>query len=119
MKNTVQTLELNNGEVIELTLTFARLLKVKNHNKKLYGEFMNSLKNKDFDIFFDSAKIIYVAYLCGLNDNMNNANNNYEPPKMSVPTVNIPINNASTAAISVIINITFFIYFYLLSTLKF
>lgn len=73
MKNTVQTLELNNGEVIELTLTFARLLKVKNHNKKLYGEFMDSLKNKDFDIFFDSAKIIYVAYLCGLNDNMNNA----------------------------------------------
>ena len=81
MKNTVQILELNNGEVIELTLTFARLLKVKNHNKKLYGEFMNSLKNKDFDIFFDSAKVlyvdsakvIYVAYLCGLNDDMNNA----------------------------------------------
>lgn len=29
------------------------------------------------------------------NDNMNNANNNYEPPKMSVPTVNIPINNVT------------------------
>lgn len=68
MKNTVQTLELNNGEVIELTLTFARLLKVKNHNKKLYGEFMNSLKNKDFDPLLDSAKVLYVAYLCGLND---------------------------------------------------
>lgn len=73
MKNTIQTLELNNGEVIELTLTFARLLKVKNHNKKLYSDFMDSLKNKDFDIFFDSAKILYVAYLCGLNDNMNEA----------------------------------------------
>lgn len=72
MKNTVQTLELNNGEVVELTLTFARLLKVKNHSKKLYEEFMGSLKNKDFDIIFDSAKVLYVAYLCGLDD-MNNA----------------------------------------------
>lgn len=72
MKNTVQTLELNNGEVVELTLTFARLLKVKNHSKKLYEEFMGALKNKDFDIIFDSAKVLYVAYLCGLDD-INNA----------------------------------------------
>lgn len=73
MKNTVQKLELNNGQEVELTLTFARLLKVKNHNKKLYEQFMNALKNKDFDIIFDSAKILYVAYLCGLNDNMKEA----------------------------------------------
>lgn len=68
MKNTVQKLELNNGEVVELTLTFARLLKVKNHNKKLYEDFMSALKNKDFDPIFDSAKVLYVAYLCGLDD---------------------------------------------------
>lgn len=73
MKNTVKKLELNNGQEVELTLTFARLLKVKNHNKKLYEQFMNALKNKDFDIIFDSAKILYVAYLCGLNDNMKEA----------------------------------------------
>lgn len=72
MKNTVQKLELNNGEEVELTLTFARLLKVKNHSKRLYDEFMGALKNKDFDIIFDSAKVLYVAYLCGLDD-MNNA----------------------------------------------
>lgn len=71
--NTLQKLELNNGEVVELTLTFARLLKVKNHNKKLYEDFMGALKNKDFDIIFDSAKVLYVAYLCGLNDNMKDA----------------------------------------------
>ena len=68
MKNTVQKLELNSGEVVELTLTFAKLLKVKNHNKKLYESFMNALKNKDFDPLLDSAKVVYVAYLCGLND---------------------------------------------------
>lgn len=73
MKNTVKKLELDNGQEVELTLTFARLLKVKNHNKKLYEQFMNALKNKDFDIIFDSAKILYVAYLCGLNDNMKEA----------------------------------------------
>ena len=68
MENTVQKLELNSGEVVELTLTFAKLLKVKNHNKKLYESFMNALKNKDFDPLLDSAKVVYVAYLCGLND---------------------------------------------------
>ena len=73
MKNTVQKLELNSGEVVELTLTFAKLLKVKNHNKKLYESFMNALKNKDFDPLLDSAKVVYVAYLCGLNDDLKNA----------------------------------------------
>ena len=68
MKNTVKKLELNSGEVVELTLTFAKLLKVKNHNKKLYEDFMGALKNKDFDPLLDSAKVLYVAYLCGLND---------------------------------------------------
>ena len=29
---------------------------------------MNALKNKDFDPLLDSAKVVYVAYLCGLND---------------------------------------------------
>ena len=71
--NTIKKLQLNSGEEVELTLTFARLLKVKNHNKKLYEDFMGALKNKDFDIIFDSAKVLYVAYLCGLNDNMKDA----------------------------------------------
>ena len=71
--NTIKKLELNSCEEVELTLTFARLLKVKNHNKKLYEDFMGALKNKDFDIIFDSAKVLYVAYLCGLNDNMKDA----------------------------------------------
>ena len=66
--NTLQKLQLNSGEEVELTLTFAKLLKVKNHNKKLYEDFMNALKNKDFDPLLDSAKVLYVAYLCGLND---------------------------------------------------
>lgn len=73
MKNVVTKLTLENGQEIDLTLTFARLLKVKNKNKNLYNEFMKALQNKDFDIVFDSAKIIYVAYLCGLDDDMDKA----------------------------------------------
>ena len=64
MKSTMLKMELMDGREVELTLNFARLLKVKNHNKKLYEEFMNALKNQDFDIIFDSMKVLYVAYLC-------------------------------------------------------
>lgn len=70
MKSTMLKLELIDGSEVELTLNFARLLKVKNHNKKLYGEFMDSLKSKDFDVIFDSMKILYVAYLCANSANL-------------------------------------------------
>lgn len=73
MKCTMLKLELIDGSEVDLTLNFARLLKVKNHNKKLYEEFMNSLKNKDFDPIFDSIKILYVAYLCGQSADLENA----------------------------------------------
>lgn len=64
-------LELMDGSKVELTLNFARLLKVKNHNKKLYEEYMKALKGgNDFDIIFDSLKIIYVAYLCANSDKL-------------------------------------------------
>ena len=64
-------LELIDGSKIELTLNFARLLKVKNNNKKLYEEYMKALKGgNDFDIIFDSLKIIYVAYLCANSDKL-------------------------------------------------
>ena len=78
MKNTVKRIELNNGEEVELTLTFARLLKVKNHNKGLYEEFMRALKNNDFDPILDSAKVLYVAYLCALDNDMANGMSEYD-----------------------------------------
>ena len=63
-------LELMDGSKIKLTLNFARLLKVKNYNKKLYEEYMHTLKNQDFDVIFDSLKVIYVAYLCANSDKL-------------------------------------------------
>lgn len=65
MKCTMLELELIDRSKIELTLNFARLLKVKNNNKKLYEEYMKALEGgKGFDPIFDSLKVLYVAYLC-------------------------------------------------------
>lgn len=71
MKCTMQELKLVDGSKIKLTLNFARLLKVKNHNKKLYEDYMTALKGgKDFDPIFDSLKVLYVAYLCADSDKL-------------------------------------------------
>ena len=64
MKNTYQELKLTNGETVKLTLNFARLLAVKNKRPKLYEDLMRILQYKDFDIVFDSLKVLYVGYLC-------------------------------------------------------
>ena len=64
MKNTYQELTLTNGEVVKLTLNFARLLKLKNDRKDLYERLMKILQSKDFDIIFDSMTVLYVGYLC-------------------------------------------------------
>lgn len=69
MKNTYQELELENGETVKLTLNFARLLKIKNDQPKLYDKFMKVLQNKEFDIVFDSLTVLYTGYLCA---NINN-----------------------------------------------
>lgn len=71
MKNTTIKFQLEDRE-IDLTLTFSRLLKIKNNNKKKYEEFMKAISNKNFDIIFDSLTVLYVAYLCGL-DNLEDA----------------------------------------------
>ena len=64
MKNTYQELKLTNGETVKLSLNFARLLAVKNKRPKLYEDLMRILQYKDFDIVFDSLKVLYVGYLC-------------------------------------------------------
>lgn len=69
MKNTYQEFELENGETVKLTLNFARLLKIKNEQPKLYERFMKVLQNRDFDIVFDSLTVLYTGYVCANMDN--------------------------------------------------
>lgn len=64
MKNTYQEFELENGQIVKLTLNFAKLLKVKNERPETYENFMKVLQNKDFDIVFDSLTVLYTGYLC-------------------------------------------------------
>lgn len=64
MKCTFEKLELQNGEVIQLTLNFTRLLQLKNKRKNLYERY-NKIYNKiDKDNTFDAITVLYVAYLC-------------------------------------------------------
>ena len=64
MKNTYQELELNNGEVVKLTLNFARLLNIKNNREDLYQRLMSILQGKELDMIMDSLTVLYVGYLC-------------------------------------------------------
>lgn len=65
MKSIFMDFKLENGKVIQLTLNFARLYKVKNKRKDLYERFMNSISDKkNYDPIFSSLTVLYVAYLC-------------------------------------------------------
>lgn len=61
----IETLELINGETVNLTLNFKRLLWLRgNGYEKAVNEAMQMLKDgKDFDIF-KLPVFIWVAYLC-------------------------------------------------------
>lgn len=64
MENTYQKLQLTNGEVIKMTLSFARLLKLKNERKDVYARLMHVLQGQEFDPLLDSILVLYVGYLC-------------------------------------------------------
>lgn len=92
MKSTITNMILTDGRKVELTLNFARLLKVKNFNKGLYEDFMRVLKqDKDFDIIFDSIKILYVAYLCANANDLENVISEEEFMELvpDITTINI------------------------------
>lgn len=61
--NTYEKIILKDGKEIQLTLNFARLLKVKNDNKNIYEKYNNAILNGTKDVF-DMVDIIYTAYLC-------------------------------------------------------
>lgn len=69
MKNTYQELELIDGQIVKMTLNFARLLKIKNDQPNIYDKFMDVLQKKDFDVISDSLAVLYAGYLCANIDN--------------------------------------------------
>lgn len=63
--NTYQTLTLSNGQTLKLTLNLKRLLLLKNNHNVLYRE-ANKIITKGPEDIFDMVKLVYTAYLCGL-----------------------------------------------------
>ena len=76
MKCTFKELELQNGEVIKLTLNFSRLLQLKNKRTKDYELYNNVLGGKEKDNLLGTLIIVYTAYLCANIDKLDDDNNN-------------------------------------------
>ncbi len=69
MANNTQTLELANGEKVELTLTFAKLYQLRNRKPQEYEKFNDVVMNGTKDMF-DFMRVNYTAYLCSNVDNL-------------------------------------------------
>lgn len=97
MNCTFKELQLQNGEVIQLTLNFRRLLQLKNKRKKLYERY-NLIYNKTIkDNTFDTITILYVAYLCANIDEIDNDKVMSEDEFMEeIPQSFVLINNIVT-----------------------
>lgn len=63
--NTVVELELDNGEVVKLTLAYRFLLQLSTKDKRAYEEYNASWRRKeDKRDEFDNLRFIYTGYLC-------------------------------------------------------
>ena len=93
MKCTFKELTLENGEVIKLTLNFARSLQLKNKRKKEYEEYNNIYVKEDKDATFSSITILYTAYLCANIEQDDNTLMTKEEFMENIPQSFVLINN--------------------------
>ena len=63
IKNTYTEFILENGQKVNLTLSFGRLNVLKSVNKELYDRFNSVLYGKSEDML-DTIAMLYVAYWC-------------------------------------------------------
>lgn len=70
MKNTILEYELKNKQKIKLTLTFRKLLQLKNKDNETYVECMKILSQDKIEDMFGYVIILYTAYLCANIDNV-------------------------------------------------
>ena len=65
MVNTVVEFTLMDDSVVKMTLTYARLYKVRAENKEVYDRY-NKIMMEGSKDEFDNLFLLYTAYLCGL-----------------------------------------------------
>ncbi len=68
-KATMLSMEMNNGEIIQLTLTFARLYKLRQRRKKEYEKY-SEIAVEGIKDELDVVTYLYTAYLCANIDNL-------------------------------------------------
>ena len=90
IKSRMIPLELENGEIVQLTLNFGKLLNVRAKRKDIYDRYNKIMMDGSTDIL-DSATVVYVAYLCGL-DNLEEAMSEEEFMTLLPPYTNVTIN---------------------------
>lgn len=66
-KKGFETYEMDNGETVEMSLTFARLMKLRGEDKDLYGKVSKVLTKGPEDIM-EIATTLYAAYICANSD---------------------------------------------------
>lgn len=70
--STVEKLTLKNGETVDLTMNFAKLLWLRaNGYEKEVAASINAINGKDLD-FLEMPYFLYGAYLCGFNHSAGN-----------------------------------------------
>ena len=71
LKTTNMVFDLNDGEKINLTISFKLLYQLRSKNKSLYEKYSKTVLLGSEDLF-DFIQIIYVAYLCANIDDLSN-----------------------------------------------
>lgn len=67
LKSNMEEIEMTNGEKVKLTLNFKRLLNVRNKRKDLYQRYNKIMMDGPKDLFHNIT-ILYVAYLCAIDN---------------------------------------------------
>lgn len=70
MKNSIINYKLKNERIINLTLTFEKLMRLKNIDIETYEECMQVLSEDNIEDMFGYVIILYTAYLCANIDNV-------------------------------------------------
>lgn len=69
ISSNLYSLELQNGETVNLTLNFAALYKLRAKDKKLYERYNSIITAGEIKDEIDNIEILYVAYVCAnIND---------------------------------------------------
>lgn len=63
--NTIVEIELADGRTVNMSMNYARLMKLSNNNKTLYDRYNKITHQPGGMNDLDIAEVLYIAYVCG------------------------------------------------------